>query len=286
MSVWVLLAVNSIALGGLLFLLSAGFSLIFGLMRIPNLMHGSFFMLGAYFGVTFLDRGMNFWLAALLSGLVMAVIGGVIERLLLRRLEGQILPQVLLTLGFAFIIADLCLMAWTGDPWQPPTPRHLQGAVQAFGIFFPLYRLVIVAVAVVVAVALWLMVDWTRLGAMIRAGVDDPPIARVVGIKVSQLFTLIFCLGAALAAFAGVMGAPFLSVYPGLDFEMLPLALIVVILGGSGSLLGALVGSFLIGFLYNFGQAMFPDLAYVILFLPMLLVLVLRPQGLFGRVVS
>src|SRR5215216_2456536 len=286
MSVWVLLAVNSIALGGLLFLLSAGFSLIFGLMRIPNLMHGSFFMLGAYFGVTFLDQGLNFWLAALLSGLAMAVIGGLIERLLLRRLEGQILPQVLLTLGFAFIIADICLMVWTGDPWQPPTPRHLQGAVQAFGIFFPLYRLVIVGVAVVVAIALWLMVDWTRLGAMIRAGVDDPPIARVVGIKVSQLFTLIFCLGAALAAFAGVMGAPYLSVYPGLDFEMLPLALIVVILGGTGSLLGALVGSFLIGFLYNFGQAMFPDLAYVILFLPMLLVLVLRPQGLFGRVVS
>jgi branched-chain amino acid transport system permease protein len=286
MSVWVLLAVNSIALGGLLFLLSAGFSLIFGLMRIPNLMHGSFFMLGAYFGVTFLDWGLNFWLAALLSGLAMAAIGGVIERFLLRRLEGQVLPQVLLTLGFAFIIADICLMIWTGDPWQPPTPRHLQGAVQAFGIFFPLYRLVIVGVAVVVAIALWLMVDWTRLGAMIRAGVDDPPIARVVGIKVSQLFTLIFCLGAALAAFAGVMGAPYLSVYPGLDFEMLPLALIVVILGGTGSLLGALLGSFLIGFLYNFGQAMFPDLAYVILFLPMLLVLVLRPQGLFGRVVA
>jgi branched-chain amino acid transport system permease protein len=143
----------------------------------------------------------------------------------------------------------------------------------------------IVAIAVAVAVALWVMIDRTRLGAMIRAGVDDAPIARVMGIRVSQLFTLIFCLGAGLAAFAGVMGAPYLSVYPGLDAEMLPLALIVVILGGSGSLLGALVGSFIIGFLYNFGQALFPDLAYVILFLPMLLVLVLRPQGLFGRVV-
>jgi branched-chain amino acid transport system permease protein len=286
MSVWVLLAVNSIALGGLLFLLSAGFSLIFGLMRIPNLMHGSFFMLGAYFGVTFLDKGWNFWLAALASALAMAAIGGLVERLLLRRLEGQVLPQVLMTLGFAFIIGDVCLMIWTGDPWQPATPPHLVGAVRAFGIFFPIYRLVILGVAVVVAVALWLLVDWTRLGAMIRAGVDDPPIARVVGIRVSSLFTLVFSLGAALAAFAGVMGAPYLSVYPGLDFEMLPLALIVVILGGTGSLLGALVGSLLIGFLYNFGQAMFPDLAYVILFLPMLLVLVLRPQGLFGRVVA
>jgi branched-chain amino acid transport system permease protein len=281
----VILAINSFALGGLLFLLSAGFSLIFGLMRIPNLMHGAFFMLGAYFGVSLLDWGVNFWITALLSGLAMAVIGGLIERFLLRRLEGQVLPQVLLTLGFAFIIADVCLMIWTGDPWQPSPPRELRGAVQAMGMFFPLYRLVVLAVAVAVAIALWIMVDWTRLGAMIRAGVDDPAIARVCGIKVSQLFTIVFCLGAALAAFAGVMGAPFLSVYPGLDFEMLPLALIVVILGGTGSLLGALVGSFILGFLYNFGQAMFPDLAYVILFLPMLLILVLRPQGLFGRVV-
>ncbi len=285
-SFWLLLAVNSIAYGGLLFLLSAGFSLIFGLMRIPNLMHGSFFMLGAYIGVTILDRGQNFWVAALLSGAAMAVIGGLIERFLLRRLAGQELPQVLLTLGLSFIVADLCLMVWTGDPIQPPTPPHLRGAVEAFGVFFPIYRLVIVAVAVATAIALWVMVDWTTLGAKIRAGVDDPPIARVVGIKVSQLFTLVFCLGAALAAFAGVMGSPYLSVYPGLDAEMLPLALIVVILGGTGSLLGALVGSFLIGILYNFGQALFPDLAYVILFLPMLLILVLRPQGLFGRVVS
>jgi branched-chain amino acid transport system permease protein len=286
MSLWLTLAVNSVALGGLLFLLSSGFSLIFGLMRIPNLMHGSFFMLGAYFGVTLLAQGVNFWIAGPGRAGGTGVIGGLIERFLLRRLAGEQLPQVLLTLGFAFIIGDICLMLWTGDPWQPATPAHLQGAVQMAGLFFPLYRLVIVAVAIAIAVGLWVMVDWTRLGAMIRAGVDDAPIARVVGIKVSQLFTLVFSLGAALAAFGGVMGAPYLSVYPGLDFEMLPLALIVVILGGTGSLLGALVGSFLIGFLYNFGQAMFPDLAYVILFLPMLLILVLRPQGLFGRVVS
>jgi len=285
MSQYLTLAVNSIAYGGLLFLLSAGFSLIFGLMRIPNLMHGSFFMLGAYFGVSLLARGVNFWVAALASAAAMAVIGAVIERLLLRRLAGQELAQVLATLGLSFVVADLCLMVWTGDPWQPATPPHLQGAVQVAGLFFPFFRLVIVGVAVVIAIALWVMVDWTRLGAMIRAGVDDAPIARVVGIKVSQLFTLIFALGAGLAAFGGVVGAPYLSVYPGLDGEMLPLALIVVILGGTGSLLGALIGSFVIGFLYNFGQALFPDLAYVILFLPMVVVLVLRPQGLFGRVV-
>src|SRR5215207_3223120 len=284
MTLWLTLGVNSLALGGLLFLLSAGFSLIFGLMRIPNLMHGSFFMLGAYLGATFLAKGMNFWLAALASAAAMVVIGGAIERLLLRRLAGQELAQVLLTLGLSFIVADLCLMIWTGDPIQPPTPPQLQGVLQAFGMFFPFYRVAIVGIAV--AIALWIMIDRTRLGAMIRAGVDDAPIARVMGIRVSQLFTLIFCLGAGLAAFAGVMGAPYLSVYPGLDADMLPLALIVVILGGTGSLLGALVGSFIIGFLYNFGQAMFPDLAYVILFLPMVLVLVLRPQGLFGKALT
>jgi branched-chain amino acid transport system permease protein len=285
MSQFLTLAVNSISYGGLLFLLSAGFSLIFGLMRIPNLMHGSFFMLGAYFGVTFLAKGLNFWLAALLAAVAMAAIGALIERFLLRRLAGQELAQVLLTLGLSFVVADLCLMVWTGDPWQPATPSGLTGALQVSGLFFPIFRLAVVLVAVAIAVALWLLVDWTRLGAMIRAGVDDAPIARVVGIKVSQLFTLIFALGAGLAAFGGVMGAPILSVYPGLDGEMLPVALIVVILGGTGSLLGALVGSFVIGFLYNFGQAWFPDLAYVILFLPMVLVLVVRPQGLFGKVV-
>src|SRR3954465_9518875 len=285
MAIWSLLAVNSLSLGGLLFLLSSGFSLIFGLMRIPNLMHGSFFMLGAYLGASLLQRGYNFWLAALISAAAMVVVGGVIERVLLRRLAGQELAQVLLTLGLSFIVADLCLMIWTGDPVQPATPSQLAGAVNAAGIFFfPIYRLAIVAIAIVMAVALWILIDWSRLGAMIRAGVDDAPMARVMGIQVSRLFTMIFCLGAGLAAFAGVMGAPFLSVYPGLDSDMLPLALIVVILGGAGSLVGALLGSFIIGFLYNFGQAMFPDLAYVILFLPMLLVLLLRPQGLMGRV--
>ncbi len=280
------LAVNSVAMGGLLFLLSAGFSLIFGLMRIPNLMHGSFFMLGAYIGFSMIGQGMWFWAAAIGGGIAMALLGGLIERFLLRRLAGQTLPQVLLTLGFSFMIADICLMIWTGDPFQPPTPAHLRGAWIVGDMVFPIYRLVMVLVAVVIAVLLWLMVDKTRIGAMIRAGVDDPEIARAVGIKVSQLFTLIFCLGAGLAGFAGVIGAPFLSIYPGLDAEMLPLALIIVILGGSGSLLGAFVGSFIIGFLFNFGQAMFPNLAYVILFLPMVLILVLRPQGLFGKLGS
>ena len=283
MSLWVVLAVNSVTLGGLLFLLSAGFSLIFGLMKIPNLTHGSFFMLGAYLATSLIARGFDFWTAAVAGGLLVAAFGGLVERLILRRLAGAELAQVLVTLGLSFMVADVCLMVWTGDPIRIDTPGALRGATAVAGLAFPTYRLAISLIAVIFALALWALLDRTRLGAMIRAGVDDVAMARVVGIRVSRLFTIVFCLGAWLAGFAGVIGGPILSVYPGLDQEMLPLALVVVILGGSGSLLGSLVGSFVVGFLYNFGQAMFPELAYVVLFLPMLIVLVVRPQGLFGR---
>lgn len=287
MSFWLVLTVNSITFGGLLFLLSAGFSLIFGLMRIPNLTHGSLFMLGAYIGATLvvglLGFQVNFWLAAILAALAVAVLGALVERLLLRRLPGDQLAQVLVTLGLSFMAADACLMVWGGDPLSVTAPAGLGGFARFGVMVFPLYRLAIIVIAIIVAVGLWLLLDRTRLGAMIRAGVDDPDMARVVGIRVSQLFTIVFALGAGLAAFAGIIGGPILSVYPGLDQDMLPLALVVVILGGSGSLLGSFVGSIIVGFIYNFGQALLPELAYFVLFMPMLLVLLLRPQGLFGR---
>jgi len=287
MTFWLVLTANSITFGGLLFLLSAGFSLIFGLMRIPNLTHGSLFMLGAYFGATFaigiFGVKMNFWVAAVLATLVVAFLGALAERLLLRRLPGDQLAQVLVTLGLSFMVADFCLMVWGGDPLSVATPTELAGFARLGVLIFPNYRLAIIVIAAIVAVGLWLLLDRTRLGAMIRAGVDDPDMARVVGIRVSQLFTIVFALGAGLAAFAGIIGGPILSVYPGLDQDMLPLALVVVILGGTGSLLGSFVGSIIVGFIYNFGQALLPELAYFVLFFPMLLVLLLRPQGLFGR---
>jgi branched-chain amino acid transport system permease protein len=287
MNFWLVLAVNSVTFGGLLFLLSAGFSLIFGLMRIPNLTHGSLFMLGAYFGATFITGvfgvPMNFWLAAILATLLVAILGALTERLLLRKLPGDALAQVLVTLGLSFMAADFCLMVWGGDPVNVETPDGLGGFVRVGPAAFPIYRVAIIAIAAVFAVALWMLLDRTRLGAMIRAGVDDPDMARVVGIRVSQLFTIVFALGAGLAGFAGIIGGPILSVYPGLDQDMLPLALVVVILGGTGSLLGSFVGSIIVGFIYNFGQALLPELAYFVLFLPMLLVLIFRPQGLFGR---
>ena len=283
MQFWIIQTLNSVALGALLFMLSSGFSLIFGLMRVPNLAHGAFFMLGAYVGAAFLDRGLDFWLAVLASGVGVGVLGMTLERFVFRRITGNEQGQVLVTLGVAFIIADICLMVWGGDPVPLASPPALRRPLLFFGFAFPTYRLAVLAVALVAAVALYVVMERTRLGAMIRAGVDDMEMARGVGIPISLLFTMVFFLGVALAGAAGVIGGPILSAYPGLDNDMLPLALIVVILGGIGSLLGAFVGSFVIGFIYNFGTALFPDLAYVILFLPMLLVLVLRPQGLFGR---
>ena len=201
----------------------------------------------------------------------------------MRRLGGNTLGQVLVTLGIAFIIADFCLVVWGGDPIPIPTPALLQQPVRVAGLAFPAYRLAVVAIAVLTALILFLLLEKTRIGAMIRAGVDDMEMARAVGIPVSRLFTTVFCLGAALAGAGGVIGGPIMSAYPGLDSDMLPLALIVVILGGVGSLVGAFVGSFIIGFIYTFGSALLPDLAYVILFLPMIFVIAFRPRGLFGR---
>jgi branched-chain amino acid transport system permease protein len=278
---WVLQTLNALALGGLLFLLASGFSLIFGLMRIANLTHGAYFMLGAYVGLTILSWQWGFFAAVLGGAVTVAVLGGIIERLLLRRLAARPLPQVLVTLGLAFMIADTALMLWSGDPMQLPVPDWLSAPIRFHGFFFPAYRVFVVAMAFLVGLGLWLLLGQTRLGAMVRAGVDDMEMARGVGIPVPRIFTFTFCLGSALAGMGGVLGGPILSVYPGLDFEMLPLALVVVILGGIGSLLGAFCGAFIVGFVYTFGLALLPGLAYVIVFLPMIIVLALRPSGLF-----
>ncbi|MGA8899949.1 branched-chain amino acid ABC transporter permease [Bradyrhizobium sp.] len=286
MQFWIIQGLNSLSLGGLLFLLSSGFSLIFGLMRLANLTHGAFFMLGTYFGAVALRNysGLDLWVTALGAGIIVAALGGLFERLVLTRLKTNPLGQVLVTLGMAFIISDACLVLWGGDSIPVPTPHYLQAPTRLFGFVFPTYRLVLVGIAVVAAAALYILIDRTRLGAMIRAGVDDRQMARAVGIPVSRLFTIVFCLGTGIAGAAGVLGGPILSAYPGLDGDMLPLALIVVILGGIGSLFGAFVGSFIIGFIYTFGTVLFPELAYIILFLPMIFVIAFRPQGLFGRV--
>lgn len=286
MQIWVIQTLNSLSLGGLLFMLSSGFALIFGLMRIANLTHGALFMLGAYVAATVVRAGYGLALAALAAAVAIAIVGGLIERFILRRLTGNPQGQVLATLGLSFVAADFCLMVWGGDPIPINTPAMFRTPLQLLGLSFPTYRLFVLAVSIVSAVALYLLIERTRLGAMIRAGVDDMQMARAVGIPASRLFTTVFCLGAGLAGLGGAIGGPIFNAYPGLDGEMLPLALIVVILGGVGSLVGTFVASFVIGFVYTFGIALAPDLAYVILFLPMVVVIAFRPTGLFGRAIT
>jgi branched-chain amino acid transport system permease protein len=281
---WVTQAFNGLSYGALLFLLASGLSLIFGVMRIVNLAHGSYFMLGGYVGLSVVWRTGSYALALVVGALVIAAVGVAMERLFLRRLPGQTLGQVLMTIGFALIFQDLALLIWGGDPYTIRVPAMLSGVVTAGPGRFPIYRIFIVVVAVVVGAVLWLALDRTRVGAMIRAAVDDAEMAQGVGIRVPHVSLGVFALGAALAAFGGVVGAGFLGVYPGLDFEILPYAFVVVIVGGLGSLPGAMVGSLLVGLLDNFGKALFPELSYFTLFAPMALILALKPTGLFGRV--
>jgi len=280
---WIAQTFNGLSYGALLFLLASGLSLIFGVMRIVNLAHGSYFMLGGYVGLSVVWRTGSFAAALLAGAVAVGLIGVGMERLFLQRLAGQTLGQVLMTIGFALIFQDLALLIWGGDPYTLPVPAVLQGVVRVGASRFPAYRIFIVAVAGAVALALWLILEKTRVGAMIRAAVDDDEMARGVGINVPLVSLGVFALGACLAALAGGIGAAFLGVYPGADFEVLPYAFVVVIVGGLGSLPGAMVGSLLVGLLDNFGKALFPELSYFTLFAPMALILALRPTGLFGR---
>jgi branched-chain amino acid transport system permease protein len=280
---WITQTFNGLSYGALLFLLASGLSLIFGVMRIVNLAHGSYFLLGGYIGLSVIWRTGSFPLALVGGAVAVALIGIGMERIFLRRLGTQTLGQVLMTIGFALIFQDVALLIWGGDPYSIRPPAMLSGVVTAGPGRFPVYRIFIIAVAVVVGAALWLVLDRTRVGAMIRAAVDDAEMAQGVGIRVPRVSQGVFALGAALAAFGGVVGAGFLGVYPGLDFEILPYAFVVVIVGGLGSLPGAMVGSLLVGLLDNFGKALFPELSYFTLFAPMALILALKPTGLFGR---
>ncbi|MGH6672254.1 MAG: branched-chain amino acid ABC transporter permease [Xanthobacteraceae bacterium] len=280
---WLIHILNGVAYGMLLFLIAAGLSLIYGLMKILNLTHGSFYLVGGYIGLTVMQVTGSFVLALVASVLAMALTGAIIERFFLRRFHLDELPQTLLTFGFLFIFADLSLWIWGGNPMMLNEPEIFQRSVPMGYYSYPVYRLFLIGVGLGVALALWWFQERTRLGTMLRAGVDDAEIARALGINVSLLFTLVFAVGAALAGLAGVLAAPVLSLYPGADFEVLILAFVVVIVGGLGSLRGALVGALLVGILDDFGKAFFPQFALFTVFVPMAVILVIRPTGLFGR---
>jgi branched-chain amino acid transport system permease protein len=282
MSFWTFQILTGVSFAMLLFLLAAGLSLIYGLMRILNLAHGSFYLLGVYVTLSILRATGSLLLAALAGMTATVALGVLMERVLLRRLPREELPQALLTFGILLIVGDLALWIWGGAPQTLPRPEALGKSVRLGPLIFPSYRLFVIGVGVVVAIGLWLLQERTRLGAMMRAAVDDPEISRATGIDVSLLSTGVFALGAALAALGGIIGGPLLGVYPGVDFEILLLAFVVVIIGGLGSLKGAFVGALLVGLLDNFGKALFPEFALFTIFAPMALILAVRPAGLFG----
>ncbi len=283
MAFWIVQSLNGISFGMLLFLLAAGLSLVFGLMRIVNLTHGSFYLLGAYIGLTVIGRTGSFLVALVVAPLFVTVLALLMHRFLLRRFHHMELAQVLLTFGLLFIFADLTLWQWGGSSYVLPKPAFLTMSLAMGNIVFPAYRVFVIATGVVVALVLWLVLERTTLGSMVRAGVDDEEMVRGLGINTPRLFTAVFALGAYLAALSGVIGGPFVGAYPGADFEVLLLALVVVIIGGLGSIRGAFVGSLVVGLIDTFGRALAPDLAMFTIFAPMAIILALRPRGLFGR---
>ena len=276
-------SLNGISFAMLLFLLAAGLSLVFGLMRIVNLTHGSFYLLGAYIGLTVIERTGSFLVALVVAPVCVTVLALLMHRLLLRRFQHVELAQVLLTFGLLFIFADLTLWKWGGYSYVLPKPTFLATSLSIGRVVFPLYRLFVIATGVIIALLLWFVLECTALGSMVRAGVDDEEMVRGLGINTPRLFTAVFALGAFLAALSGVIGGPFVGAYPGADFEVLLLALVVVIIGGLGSIRGAFVGSLVVGLIDTFGRALVPELAMFTIFAPMVLILALRPRGLFGR---
>jgi branched-chain amino acid transport system permease protein len=280
---WLIQTFNGVSYGALLFLVGSGLSLIFGVMRIVNLSHGAYFLWGGYIALSVIGATDSWALSLPVAALAVAAIGLLMERVFLRPLGFDPLRQVLLTVGFAYLFQQGALDIWGGNNLEINPPSALTHSVVVGGLYLPLYRVFMIAMALVIGVAIWLGMEKTRLGAAIRATVDDAQMARGVGIDTNRISMLIFALGAFLAALGGVIGGAFLGVYPGLDFEMLPLAFSVVIIGGMGSLGGAAIGAMLVGLADNFGKALFPELAYFTLYAPMVLILAIKPTGLFGR---
>ena len=274
---------NGLTFAALLFIVAAGFTLIFGLLRIVNLAHGALYLFGGLVGYSVVMATKSVALGAIAAMAFVALLGVALDQGLLRFVRGFELRQVLLTLGVALVLNDLGLVIWGGDTFTVPVPEQLVGAAQIGAIFYPKYRLFVLGLGIAVFVALWLLLHKTRLGALIRAGVDDPEMVEAMGINIRRVFLGTFMLGSALAGLGGIVGGAFLTLYPTADAEILVFSLAVVIIGGRGSLVGAAVGALLVGLLNAIGQVMFPELAYFVIFGPMALILAFRPLGLFGK---
>jgi branched-chain amino acid transport system permease protein len=284
MTTGVLQAMNGVSFAALLFLLASGFTLSFGLMRVVNMAHGAYYLVGGYIGLTIARQTGSFALGVVGGGLAIIPIGFLIDRFLIRRTGGNHLAQVLLTVGIAFVAGDVALKIWGGDNLKVPTPIELRGAMELpGGIIYPTYRFVLILFGMLVALALWLIYRRTQIGAVIRAGVDDREIVSAMGIDIDRLFVLVSALASFLAGMAGVVGGAFLTLYPGAEWEILIYALVVVIFGGLGSLEGAMIGALIVGLLDAYGRWLLPEFSYFVLFGPMAILMLVRPQGIFGR---
>jgi len=280
---WIIQIFNGVSYGALLFLVGSGLSLIFGVMRIVNLAHGSYFILGGYIAISVIATTGSWVLSVPVAALAVAILGLLMERVFLRPLGFNPLRQVLLTVGFSFIFQQAALDIWGGNNMDIAPPAVLKNSILVGGVYLPAYRIFMIALAAAIGLVLWLFLEKTRVGAAVRATVDDAQMARGIGIDTNRISMFIFALGASLAAIGGVIGGAFLGIYPGLDFEVLPVAFAVVIIGGMGSLGGAAIGALLVGIADDFGRALFPELAYFSLYAPMVVMLAVKPTGLFGR---
>jgi branched-chain amino acid transport system permease protein len=274
---------NGLTFAALLFIVASGFTLVFGLLRIVNLAHGALYLIGGLSGYSVAQASGSAALGAVAAMALVALLGAALDRGLMRFVRGAELRQVLLTLGVAFVLDDIALVIWGGDTFSVPVPEALQGAMRIGSVFYPKFRMFVLALGILVFAALWLLLNHTRLGALIRAGVDDPEMVEACGINIRSVFLGTFMLGTALAGLGGVIGGAFLTLYPTADAEILVFSLAVVIIGGRGSLVGAAVGALLVGLLNSIGRVMFPELAYFVIFGPMALLLAFRPLGLFGK---
>ncbi len=284
MTAAILQAINGTSLAALLFLVASGFTLTFGLMRVVNMAHGAYYLLGGYVGLSITHATGSFVLAIVGGGASIVVLGYLVDRFLIRRTGENHLAQVLLTVGVAFVIGDVALKLWGGDSLKVPVPPALRGAMELpGGLVYPTYRFVLIVFGAAVALALWLLYRKTQLGALVRAGVDDREQVSATGIDIDRLFVMVSGLASFLAGMAGVVGGAFLTLYPGAEWEILIVALVVVIVGGLGSLEGAIVGALIVGLLDAYGRWLLPEFSYFVLFGPMALLLHLRPRGLFGR---
>ncbi|PZO80243.1 MAG: ABC transporter ATP-binding protein [Mesorhizobium amorphae] len=286
---------NGITLGALYFLVASGFTLIFGLMKNVNLAHGSLYMLGGYVGYG-VAATTGWWLLSFVAAfIVVGVLGVLLQIFVFRRMEGEDLRQTLVTIGISIVLADLMLWTWGGGFYQILAPEWLAGpvelplvtAIKRSGepvfLSYPMVRLVILLGAIAIGVAMWLVLNRTRIGMLVRAGVDDRDMLSATGVHIQRVFVLVFAFGAGLAGVAGVVGGTFQSMAPGEDTRFLLASLVVVIVGGMGSIPGAALGALLIGLAEQFGSVYFPTYAVVLTFLIMVVVLAFRPQGLFGR---